>query len=88
MRSLLEETGKMLKSMPGAWDSGAPVDDERHESRNLQRQLDELKGGTMKVLRLARVQGPARRKGPVGFWSHSLPSAPSPPGRISPSMQR
>ena len=73
MRSLLEEPGKMLKSMPGAWDSGAPVDDGEARIRNLQRQLDELKGGTMKVLRLARVQACQEKKGLLDSGAtHSL----------------
>ena len=56
MKLLLEEASRMLKSMPGSADSSGPSEDGEAKIRNLQRQLDELKGGTMKVLRLARVQ--------------------------------
>ena len=62
-----------MKSMPGASDSGASVDDGEARIRNLQRQLDELKGGTMKVLRLARVQACQEEKGLLDSGAtHSL----------------
>ena len=54
MKSLLEEAGKILKAMPGSSDSGG--EDGEARIRSLQRQLDELKGCTLRVLRLARVQ--------------------------------
>ena len=56
MKLLLEEASRMLKSMPGSTESSGPSEDGEAKIRNLQRQLDELKGGSMKVLRLARVQ--------------------------------
>ena len=56
MKLLLEEAGKMLKSMPGMSEGSGSSEDGEAKIRNLQRQLDELKGGTLKVLRLARVQ--------------------------------
>ena len=56
MKLLLEEASRMLKSMPGAGENSGSSDDGEAKIRNLQRQLDELKGGAMRVLRLARVQ--------------------------------
>ena len=56
MKLLLEEASRMLKSMPGAAANSGSSEDGEAKIRNLQRQLDELKGGTMRVLRLARVQ--------------------------------
>ena len=56
MKLLLEEASRMLKSMPGAAENSGSSEDGEAKIRNLQRQLDELKGGTMRVLRLARVQ--------------------------------
>ena len=56
MKLLLEEASRMLKSMPGSTESSGPSEDGEAKIRNLQRQLDELKGGSMRVLRLARVQ--------------------------------
>ena len=56
MKLLLEEAGKMLKSMPGMSEGSGSSEDGEAKIRNLQHQLDELKGGMLKVLRLARVQ--------------------------------
>ena len=56
MQLLLEEAGKMLKSMPGMSEGSGSSEDGEAKIRNLQHQLDELKGGMLKVLRLARVQ--------------------------------
>ena len=53
MKSLLEEAGKILKSMPG---SAEASEDGDAKIRSLQRQLDELRSGSLRVLRLARVQ--------------------------------
>ena len=58
MKILLEEAGRMLKSMPPA--CSLPQRSLRESGdakiRRLQRQLDELKGSSLRVLRLARVQ--------------------------------
>lgn len=56
MKLLLEEASRMLKSMPGTTESGGSSDEGEAKIRNLQRQLDELKGGSLRVLRLARIQ--------------------------------
>ena len=60
MKGLLEEASRMLKAMNTAGGAEAtPVEEvEDPRIKQLQRQLDELKGGAsrMKVLRLARVQ--------------------------------
>ncbi len=56
MKLLLEEASKMLKAMPGTTDGTGNHDEGEAKIRNLQRQLDELKGGSLRVLRLARVQ--------------------------------
>ena len=60
MKTLMEEAGKVLRSMqssPGGGSSAsASLDDSEAKIRSLQRQLDELKATTMKVLRLARIQ--------------------------------
>ena len=53
MKSLLEEASKMLKAMPSDTSS---VEDGDARIRSLQKQLDELRGGQIKVLRLARVK--------------------------------
>ena len=58
MKILLEEAGRMLKSMPPAAAASAEASEESGDAkiRRLQRQLDELKGSSLRVLRLARVQ--------------------------------
>ena len=55
-RSLLEEAGRMLKATPTSSGGGSSSEDSDARIRSLQRQLDDLKGCSMKVLRLARVQ--------------------------------
>lgn len=45
MKLLLEEASRMLKSMPGAGENSGSSEDGEAKIRNLQRQLDELKGG-------------------------------------------
>ena len=56
MKMLLEEASRMLKSMPGTAEGNSSSEDGEAKIRNLQRQLDELKGSSLRVLRLARVQ--------------------------------
>ena len=56
MKLLLEEASRMLKAMPGTTDGTGNSEEGEAKIRNLQRQLDELKGGSLRVLRLARVQ--------------------------------
>ena len=60
MKSLIEEAGRMLKTMnsSSSGEMTASEDGEDLKIKQLQRQLDELKSGAgrMKVLRLARVQ--------------------------------
>ena len=57
MRSLLEEAGRMLKAMPGVSSSdGSSEDSGEARIRSLQKQLDDLKSGSIRVLRLARIQ--------------------------------
>ena len=59
MKSLLEEAGRMLRSMgssPGSEGASSSTEESEAKIRSLQRQLDELKGAAMKVFRLARIQ--------------------------------
>ena len=57
MKSLLEEAGKMLKVIPGASQESSSVEETGDAKiRRLQRQLDELRASSVRVLRLARVQ--------------------------------
>lgn len=57
MKSLLEEASRMLKGMSGGNSPRSSEDSGEARIRSLQRQLDEMKnGGSMKVLRLSRIQ--------------------------------
>ena len=56
MKSLLEEASKMLKAMPSSGTEEVSSEDGDARIRSLQKQLDELRGGQLRVLRLARVQ--------------------------------
>ena len=59
MKSLLEEAGKMIRSMnnsPSSESATGSMEESDAKIRSLQRQLDELKAMSMKVFRLPRIQ--------------------------------
>ena len=85
MKGLLEEASKMLRSMNGQSSSEGSVSSSEESGdariRSLQRQLNDLKGASFKVLRLARVKADEEARGLIDSGAtHALrPQMPGEP---------
>ena len=85
MKGLLEEASRMLRSMNGQSSSEGSVSSSEESGdariRSLQRQLNDLKGASFKVLRLARVKADEEARGLIDSGAtHALrPQMPGEP---------